>query len=595
MGSPTVASEDTTLPEEELPEENDDSDPLGIGEIEAGPPDGWQPETSALQADTMLGRDGDSSEIRGTVREVYERLKPGTPKHLKACPLCGNARPLKKGEDVTVERLDHSLRVTVWADHGHEGERTTKTGKTVSNHYWHPPIPPFQRGDHVELGKVLADDLGGRQTASSTHEHGIRVYDSRDRSVANPVGGSWRPREAEAVERQVMKYAGRPVAAGDKVRMLHLRATDISGVIRVARSVLHDDGKVFETPWIGFRNGDLNTFSREFCAPESFHRVLAEHILPFSYDPKAAVPPRWESFLAEVIGDADKVAYLQEHVGACLHGMGARWQNHPILVGSGANGKSTLIKVLRALFQVSAVCSSSPSSWSQRFGRAQLTTSRLNLVTDMDERELLKDSGAIKAILSADPVQIEKKYKDPVTLVPTAGHVFACNRLPTSADRSHGFFRRFTVLRFDRVFLPHEQDHTLEDHLTSSSTLTGIYTWARQGYERRRERGYYTEPASHGSAVRDWREQSDSALAWASACLVPDATAREGSARLYNCYRAWCERTGHRPQAMRSWGETLATEHPRKHTKTGNYYEVRLVPDESVGALNEVPVDLFGD
>lgn len=552
---------------------------------------------STLTADTELGRPGDSSDIRGTVAYVFARLKPDDPEqNLKSCPICGNKAPLPKGENVTVKRLAHSLRVTVWGRHGHDGEKQSKNqAKWYSHHYWRPPLPAFDRGDHVELGRDLAKQLGGRGRASYTAEFGIRVYDGRERTINNPEGGSWRLQTEEVVSRAVTRYAGRFVASeGKKPRPINLRANDIAGIVKVAKVELAEDAVNFDVPHVvAFTNGNLNVVTRRFDVPEPGHRTLSEHILPFPYDVHEQGPdPRWLSFLREVLGDdEDKVKFLQEFVGAALHGRAAAWQTHPVLVGSGANGKSTLIKVLRALFPKDAVSSSSPSSWSATFGRATLANAMLNLVTDMDERELLKDSGSIKAILSADPIEIEKKFKDRFVLVPKAGHVFACNRLPTSADRSHGFFRRFVVLQFDRVFAPHEQDHRLEEFLTSKHVLSGIYSWAREGYERRVKQGHYTVPVSHKAAVREWREKSDSALAWASACLMADAAAREGSARLYQCYRSWCERTGHRSQSMKSWGETMATEFGKSRSKAGMVYNVRLVPDESVGAADEVVLD----
>lgn len=556
------------------------------------------PVSNALTADTELGRPGDSSDIRGTVQYVFGRLKPDDPEqNLKSCPICGNKSPLPKGENVTVKRLEHSLRVTVWGRHGHDGEKQSKNqGKWYSHHYWRPPLPAFERGDHVELGKDLAKQLGGRGRASCTAEFGLRVYDPRDRTINHPEGWSWRLQTDDLISRWVTRYAGRFVASeGKKPRPINLRANDIAGIVKVAKMELHEEGSVFDQPHIvAFSNGNLNIVTRRFAdeQPLPGDRVLTENILPYPYSPEAVAPERWTKFLKEVLGDdEDKVKFLQEFVGACIHGKAAAWQTHPILVGEGANGKSTLIKVLRALFPKDAVSSSSPSSWSATFGRATLASAMLNLVTDMDERELLKDSGSIKAILSADPIEIERKFKDRYVMVPRAGHVFACNRLPTSADRSHGFFRRFVVLRFDRVFAPHEQDHRLEEFLTSKHGLSGIYSWAREGYERRVKQGHYTIPVSHRAAVREWREKSDSALAWASACLVADAAAREGSARLYQCYRSWCERTGHRAQSMKSWGETMATEFGKSRSKAGMMYNVRLVPDESIGAGDEVVLD----
>ena len=51
-----------------------------------------------------------------------------------------------------------------------------------------------------------------------------------------------------------------------------------------------------------------------------------------------------------------------------------------------------------------------------------------------------------------------------------------------SKDKSHGFFRRFDIVHFPRVFKPSEQDYDLEQKLLEE--LPGIFNWALDGLKR---------------------------------------------------------------------------------------------------------------
>jgi putative DNA primase/helicase len=80
---------------------------------------------------------------------------------------------------------------------------------------------------------------------------------------------------------------------------------------------------------------------------------LLTKLVPVRYDPMATCP-RWDAFLDQIMaGNQALIAYLQRAVGYALTG-DTREQVLFLLYGTGANGKSTFLEVLRSLFSAYA-------------------------------------------------------------------------------------------------------------------------------------------------------------------------------------------------------------------------------------------------
>src|SRR5260370_40650187 len=69
---------------------------------------------------------------------------------------------------------------------------------------------------------------------------------------------------------------------------------------------------------------------------------------PVTYDPNAKAP-RWKRFVSEVMGESTElITYLQRVVGYCMTGDTSE-QAFFVFYGTGANGKSTFLEVIRAV------------------------------------------------------------------------------------------------------------------------------------------------------------------------------------------------------------------------------------------------------
>ena len=357
---------------------------------------------------------------------------------------------------------------------------------------------PLDRGDSVELAQLFLAEVGGDQEV---------VYDRGQFWRYDAPRGVWVEIERAAVYRHVAGYAGRLVGS-KKPRTLMLSDAAIKGAISAAASYAARPGFFAEAPrgvcfadcWATARDGLVVT---EPHSPE--HR--STHALSVGYLEGAAVT-QWTAMLREVfrrertdetglvVRDDDEtfaaIELLQEFAGASLVGMATSYAVCLVLVGTGNDGKSRVLNVLRALFPATAVCSITPNAWSRGFLLAELSGKRLNVVSELPGADV-QDGETFKQVVAGDPVTAERKYEAPFNLVPEAGHIFACNELPGTRDQSRGFWRRFAVIPCTRSFQAHEEVKDI-DRRVIAAELAGIAAWALVGAARLQQVGRYTTP-----------------------------------------------------------------------------------------------------
>ncbi len=117
-------------------------------------------------------------------------------------------------------------------------------------------------------------------------------------------------------------------------------------------------------------------------------RLFCQNRLPVKYDPKAASPERWLTFLHDLLDDAD-IPTLQEYLGYCLI-PSTKGQKMMLIVGKGGEGKSRIGLVLKRLMGDAASNGSVQKVENNRFARADLERRLLMIDDDMDMNALPK-------------------------------------------------------------------------------------------------------------------------------------------------------------------------------------------------------------
>ena len=429
----------------------------------------------------------------------------------------------------------------------------------------------FQRGDHVELAQRLVGRL--RKSPTTFTDGNVYQY-HRERGVFSIV-------QNPVLSRQVQAFAGAKVKGG---KPLKLRATDVTGAIKLSADLLAEpdffDGA---KRGIAFRDCFMEVgpsgLTRRDHSPD--HRARFAYPWGYAHEDE---PTQWLGFLEQVFRDDDdldqKIALLQEYVGISLLGLATRFQRALVLLGDGANGKGVFSSVVERCMPPGSVCAIPPQDAGQEYRRAMLAGKLLNIVSELPEADIL-DSESWKSIVAGDTTTGREIRKEPFTFKPIAGHIYSANRLPGTTDQSHGFWRRLSIVRFNRVFQEHEQNPDLADELARTEAQA-IVAWALAGAQRALEAKRYTMPDSSKSALEDWKRAADQVRAFTEEWTEPldlgeSPTAGAQADCLYKSYREWSTDNGHRPLASNKFGERMRLLGLGSHrTKTGRYYPVRL-------------------
>lgn len=205
---------------------------------------------------------------------------------------------------------------------------------------------------------------------------------------------------------------------------------------------------------------------------------LATYGSPVNYNEEAAYPS-FLTFLGELFDDETTVQFVQEWFGYTLS-TSHKANAFVIGIGSGANGKSTLLDLLAQLVGIQNVASMPLSNFNSEFGLEPLIDKKLNLATESDVDAF--KTGKLKALTAGEDVSINRKNKQEITTKLATKLVFLMNELPLLSDNSFGFERRLHILPFDKVFLPHEQNKDLPKELTNE--LEGVLNWSLEGLRR---------------------------------------------------------------------------------------------------------------
>ena len=174
-------------------------------------------------------------------------------------------------------------------------------------------------------------------------------------------------------------------------------------------------------------------------------RLFCQNRLPVRYDPKAASPDHWLTFLHELLDDAD-IPTLQEYLGYCLI-PSTKGQKMMLIVGKGGEGKSRIGLVLKRLMGDAASNGSVQKVENNRFARADLERRLLMIDDDMDMNALPK-TNYIKTIVTAEAkLDLERKGVQSYQRDIYARFLcFGNGALTSLYDHSDGFFRRQLIL-----------------------------------------------------------------------------------------------------------------------------------------------------
>jgi putative DNA primase/helicase len=343
----------------------------------------------------------------------------------------------------------------------------------------------------------------------------------------NPENGVYEVFAEAHIQQEVRRKLGKHLSINRHKEILHfIKSSTIKDMPSPPEDLI-----VVANGVLNVKTGQLEPFNPEY---------FMFNALPVRYDPNVDCP-KFKTFLGEVIPSPENIKVLQEFVGYCLT-RNCKFEKALMLVGEGANGKSTFLYILTKTLGKQNVSSIPLQVISNnRFALAELYGKMANVYPDLPA-VALKDTGLFKSLVTGEMISGEYKFRGRFDFVPYAKLLFSCNKMPQTPDDTDAFFRRWLIEAFPIQFLPDnpKTDPNLKEKLTTPEELSGILNWALQGLRRLLQQGKF----STGETVEETRDRytllSNSVQAFAERRLVIAAGKIETKENVYNGYIQFC-------------------------------------------------------
>lgn len=396
-------------------------------------------------------------------------------------------------------------------------------------------------------------------------------------------GDIWQPREPADVEKQAFNWLASHKEHKARANP-RLAASCAASALIKARPLpkLEAKNRIVLPLQNGYLHVDFEAAKMELRRPEKGLGLTYKIKCPFQPESKA---PLFFKFLNEVLPDMETQFYVQEYAGYTMM-PDTRFQSGMWWLGSGANGKSTLVEILAALHSKT---SSIGLNNLDGFALVSLIGSSLAWV---DETPRRIDEQRLKTLISGGLVQIDRKFRDPINLKPSAKWIICGNELPSISDQTHGFWRRFAIVDFKRQFQEHEKDPLLARKIIENE-LAGVLNWAIAGLLRLNQRGRFPSISEQmRDVLSSGQRETNNVLAWwqdERGVISEDKFTPRNE--VYLDYRFFAQSSGTMPVSEeRFWarvkqivGHTLQTKDKKIAGKKYRMVNIDL-PQESSGA-----------
>jgi putative DNA primase/helicase len=284
---------------------------------------------------------------------------------------------------------------------------------------------------------------------------------------------------------------------------------------------------------------------------------LITKLAPVAYDPDAQAP-RWLDFLREVMGGKDDlIEYVRRVFGYALTGDVSEHVFF-ILHGTGANGKSVLVRVLASLAGDYSKTISPDVLVVQPFAQhptalAEFFGCRVAVASEIEGRAA---EAQLKALTGGDRITARRMRQDFFEFNPTHKLFITANYIPEIKGTDHGIWRRLHVIPFEVTIPPERRDPHLAEHLIKNE-LPGILHWALGGLRDWRTRGGLSPPEAVLEHVNECRVDADPLAGFMESCCYLAKGGQEAAKDLLVSYRSWCSDAGEVPISSKAFGSNL--------------------------------------
>ena len=258
------------------------------------------------------------------------------------------------------------------------------------------------------------------------------------------------------------------------------------------------------------------------------------------FDPNAKCPV-FMKFLDRIMAGSNQMKdYLQRAAGYSLTGS-TKEQCFFIAHGTGANGKSVLLNILRDMMGSYGLNMAMDTLMSKSKGGgisndiARLCGTRMVTAMEGESNQKMAES-LIKQMTGGDKITARFLFKEHFDFTPEFKLWLGTNFKPPLSGDDQATWRRVNLIPFDVVIPLEERDGDLP--LKLKSEVSGILNWAIDGAIEWAKNGLQP-PEEVLSATREYKSEMDTFSRFCSDVVVKKPGAKTSKDDLFGAYHNW--------------------------------------------------------
>ena len=299
---------------------------------------------------------------------------------------------------------------------------------------------------------------------------------------------------------------------------------------------------------MNLKNGMFDVATR-MLTPHS-PDILSTIRINVNYDPTAKCE-KWIKTVSEIMeGDQGKINTLQEFFGLGLT-KEVKHEKALLMVGEGANGKSTLLNIYGNLIGEENRSAVPLEMFGNRHYIVNLYNKLVNISIESNAKSEVYDS-TFKAVISGDEVEADQKYIPGIKFRPYCKLIFALNNMPRVNDKTMAFYRRLLILKFNKEFQGANNNKELKYELIKE--LDGVFLWCLEGLKRLTENNGFIDTDEMIENIEEYRLDNNNVLVFVKeeCALMPGESTTKWD--LYEAFKDWCARSGNKPLGKKNFG-----------------------------------------
>ena len=329
--------------------------------------------------------------------------------------------------------------------------------------------------------------------------------------------------------------------------MLHhlpqLNKTKRQEVLAYLDILIREETQPSPPNFIAFKNGIYDITDDNFL-PFSPDYVIT-NMIPWDWNPNAYFELTDEIMNNISCHDEAVRMLLEEMVGSCFYRSNALAGGRAfILTGTGANGKSTFLDMVKTLLGRQNLSVLDLKKLNDRFSTVMMFGKIANIGDDISD-EFVVDTAEFKKIVTGQSIDAEHKGQPKFNFDPFCKLIFSANSIPRigKGRDSGAILRRLAIVPFNARFTPDSPDYKpfIGDELKCQESMEYMIQIGLQGLKRVLESRQYTTNEAMQEELIEYEESNNPIIGFFREAENDEIKIEdEVTSVVYRRYNEWC-------------------------------------------------------